>query len=125
METTNFELTKEWDKEMGIGAHKWYGKNDQTDENLMHDTGKGEAIVIRHFEFSLDPTLKVPPTKEQILTPEYVKHLSTLLWADSLRLVMEPRVEITKDKILIFAPCQARTGASFTEEPKLLQEWIR
>ena len=124
MDKTTFEFVKEKDEEIGIGAHKWYGREDQTDTNLMHDTGKGEPIVIRNFEFKLDPSLTTPPTKEQILTPEYVKHLSTLLWADSLRLVMEPRVQITKDKILIFAPCQARTGSSYSEAPRMLQEML-
>lgn len=121
----NYEFIKEKDESLGIGAHKWYGSEDETDKSLMHDTGKGEPIVIRHFEFKLNPTLERQPTKEEILTPEYIKHLSTLLWADSLRMVMEPRVVIDKETIKIFAPCQARTGASFNEEPKLLQEWMK
>lgn len=125
MDKTNFELMKDVDNVVGVKEHKWYGREDETATNLMHDTGKGEAIVIRHFEFKLNPSLERLPTKEEILTPEYIKHLSTLLWADSLRLVREPQVVIDKESIKIFAPCQARTGAVFTEEPKLLQEWIR
>lgn len=125
METTNFELMKELDDVVGVKEHKWYGHEDSTDESLMHDTGKGEAIVIRHFEFKLDPTLKQPPTKEQILTPEYIKHLQTLLWADSLRMVMNPTVRIDKDIMRIAVPCQPRTGATLSEEPKMLQEWMQ
>lgn len=125
MDTTQFELTKDKDEEVGVKEHQWFGKEDRTKEELMHDTGTGEAVTIRLFEFKLNPALKDKPTKEQILTPEYIKHLQALLWGDSLRLVMEPRVEITEDKILIFAPCQARAGANFIEEPKLLQEWIK
>ena len=121
---TNFEFTKEKDEELGIGVHKWYGREDQTEENLLHDESKGEPIVIRNFEFALNPDLKHKPTKEQILTPEYIKHLQTLLWADSLRLVLEPRVQITKDKILVSVPCQARTGATIMEQPKYLQELL-
>ena len=124
MDKTNFEFVKERDEELGIGAHKWYGKEDQTDTSLMHDKGTGENIVIRNFEFKLNPEIKVPPTKEQILTPEYIKHLQTLLWADSLRLVLEPRVVIDKEYIRIFAPCQARTGATITESAKFLQELL-
>jgi hypothetical protein len=121
----NFELVKEKDEEINLGAHKWYGSEDQTAESEMHDKGKGEPIVLRLFEFKLNPTLERPPTKEEILTPEYIKHLSTLLWADSLRLVTTPEVRIDKDAIRIFAACQARTGATLTEEPKMLQEWIK
>lgn len=121
---SDFEFIKEVDDLVGVKEHKWYGKEDQTDPSLMHDTGKGEPVVIRLFEFKFPPTLKELPTKEQILTVEYIKHLQTLLWADSLRLVMEPRVVIDKEGCKIFAPCQARAGASFIEEPKLLQEWV-
>lgn len=120
----DIELVGQPDPEIGIGEHKWYAHEDATEAKLMHDQGKGEPIVIRNFEFALNPELKEQPTKEQILTPEYIKHLQTLLWADSLRLVQEPSVQITKDKIYIAAACQARTGASFTEEPKYLQEWL-
>lgn len=121
MNNSNFEFTKERDDEMGIGAHKWYGSEDRTDTHLLHDENKGDAIVIRNFEFTLKPGIE-KPTREQILTPEYIKHLQTLLWADSLKLVLEPRVQITKEKILVSVPCQARTGATIMEEPKYLQE---
>lgn len=120
----DFELIKDLDEKVGVKEHKWYGSENQTEENLMHDPGQGEGIVIRHWEYQRDPS-KEKPTKDQILTPEYIKQLQMLLWADSLKLVMEPRVEVTEDKILIFAPCQARAGATFSEEPKYLQEWIK
>ena len=122
MEETNFELVKEKDVEMCVGEHKWYGKEDRTEEKSIHDKGKGEPVLIRLFEYRLPPTLEVLPTKEQILTPEYIKDLKVNLWADALRLVMEPRVFIDKESIKIFAPCQATTGNNFLEEPKLLQE---
>lgn len=125
MDKTNFELVEE----NAIGAPvkdiKWYGREDKTEEKLMHDKGSGEPVLIRLFEYKFPPTLEAIPTKEQILTTEYIKHLQTLLWADSLRLIMEPRVVIDKEGCKIFAPCQARAGATFMEEPKLLQEWIR
>lgn len=124
MDTPNFELVKEQDSDLGIDAHKWYGKSDQTEEKMMHDIGKGEPVLIRLFEFKFPPTLVELPTKEEILTPEYINQLKIQLWSDSLRLVMEPRVFISKEGCKVFAPCQAATGANFLEEPKLLQEWI-
>lgn len=120
----DFEFALSEDKELGIGQHKWYGKEDQTDEKLMHDIGKGEQVVIRLFEFELKPGLEKNPTEDEILTPEYMKHLQTLLWGDALRLVMKPRVNIKDGKLRIFAPCQATTGNSFLEESKLLQEYL-
>lgn len=121
----NFELTREKDEELGIGEHKWYGREDRTEDSLMHDKGKGESVVIRLFEFKFRPDLETLPTKEQILTPEYIKQLNTLLWADGLRIVLEPRLEIKKEGCKIFVPCQPTIGNSFLEEPKLLQEWIK
>jgi hypothetical protein len=104
---------------------KWYGKEGQTDEKLIHDKGVGQPILIRLFEFKFPPSLETLPSREQLLTPEYVKHLHGQLWGDGLRMVMEPRVHIEKEGCKIFVPCQASTGNSFLEEPKLLQEWIR
>lgn len=104
--------------------HKWYGKEDRTPESSIHDKGKGEPIVLRHFEYKLRPDLETPPTRDQLLTPEYVYAIKNQLWGDGLRVVLPPRVHIGKDKCDIFFPCQATTGNSFIEEPKLLQEWI-
>lgn len=115
---------KEADAEFGIKEHKWYGSQDETGDQSIHDRGVGEPIVIRHWEFAREPGSPTP-TKEQILTPDYLKHLNIELWADSLRLAMEPRVSIDDKYIRVFAPCVARTGQSFLEEPKLLQEWIK
>ncbi len=103
---------------------KWYGKEDRTEDKSIHDVGKGEAIVIRMFEYKFPPTLEVLPTRDELITPQYLKDLKTKLWADALRMVLEPRVEITKEGCKIFVPCQATSGNSFIEEPKLLQEWI-
>lgn len=125
METKQFEVLEENAIDSPVKDIKWYGKEDSTDEKIMHDQGTGKPIVIRLFEFKFPPTLETLPTKEQILTPEYIKQVQTLLWADSLRLVMEPRVVIDKEGCKIFAPCEARTGANFIDEPKTIQEWIK
>lgn len=122
--TKDFEFAVEKDEELKIGEHKWYGKQDRTDDSSIHDTGKGEPIVIRLFEYKFPPTLETLPTEEQILTPEYLKELNVQLWADALRVVMKPRVAITKEGCKVFVPCQATSGNSFLEEPKMLQEWI-
>lgn len=118
----NFEVDLE-DKELKA-SHRWFGKEDQTEDKSIHDKGKGEPIVIRQFEFKFRPDLEKLPTKEELLTPDYMKNIKTQLWADGLRLVLEPRVAITKEGCNIFVPCQATTGNSFIEEPKYLQEWL-
>ena len=119
MDKTNFTELEDTDK------YKWYAKEDQTNESTMHDSGTGTPVTIRLFEFKLQPNLETLPTKEQILTPEYLKHLKVQLWGDSLRLVMEPRVVIDTESIKIFAPCEPSAGSNFLEEPKTIQEWTR
>jgi hypothetical protein len=122
---TNFELVKEKDEDVGVDAHKWYGKEDRTDEKLMHDQGKGEPVLIRLFEFKFPPTLETLPSQEQILTPEYLKQIKVNLWADGLRLISDDlvRTDINKEGCKIFVPCQATTGNNFLEQPKTIQEW--
>lgn len=120
--TKNFEVGLH-DEDLKA-EHKWYGKEDQTEDSSIHDKGKGEPIVIRRFEFKFRPDLQKEPTKEELLTPDYMKSIKAQLWSDGLRMVLEPRVSITKEGCNIFVPCQATTGNSFIEEPKYLQEWI-
>lgn len=120
--SNNFEFALE-DKELQA-EHKWYGKEDQTEDKSIHDVGKGDNVVIRRFEFKFRPDLKELPTKEQLLTPDYIKAVNAQLWGDGLRIVMEPRVVIEKTGCNIFVPCVATTGNSFLEEAKLLQEYL-
>lgn len=117
-------IIKEKDEELGIGPHDWYVKEDRTEDKLMHDIGKGDAVIIRLFEWSFPPTLEFLPTKEQIITDGYLKQIDIQLWSDGLRRVMEPRVTIDKSGCKVFVPCVARTGQNIIDSPKLLQEWI-
>lgn len=123
--TKEFEFALKDDKELKLGEHKWFGKEDQTEEKSIHDKGKGEPVVIRLFEFKFRLDLDKLPTKEELLTPDYMKFLNNTLWGDGLRIALEPRVQIAKEGCKIFVPCVARTGQSYLEEPKMLQEWLR
>lgn len=124
MNTETFEAVEQDAIDAPVKDIKWYGKEDRTEDSSIHDKGAGEPIVIRLFEFKFPPTLERLPTEEELLTPEYMKHLNATLWGDALRIVMKPRTNITKEGCKIFVPCQAATGHSFLEAPKLLQEWI-
>lgn len=103
---------------------KWYGKEDRTEDASIHDKGEGEPVVIRLFEFKFRPDLKATPTKEELITPEYLKQIDISLWSDGLRRVMEPRVEISEMGCKVFVPAVAATGQSYLDTPKLLQEYI-
>lgn len=122
-DTIDFTAVEEGAKDSPVDNIKWYGKEGETEQAMMHDTGKGEPVVIRLFEFKFPPTIETLPTKEELLTTDYLRHLQTQLWADDLILIMQPRVAIDKEGCKIFAPCKARAGATFLDNPKLLQEW--
>lgn len=119
-----FELVEENAVDSPVESIKWYGKEDQTSDTELHDNAKGDVIDIRLFEWKFPPTLEKEPTEDELLTPGYLHQLQAQLWADGLRLVMRPRVHISKEGCKIFAPCQATTGNSFLDNPKTLQEWI-
>jgi hypothetical protein len=119
----DFEAIEKNAPETG-GDISWYGKEDATEEHSIHDEGKGEPVVVRLFEFKFRPDLEKLPTKSELLTPSYIKSVDGELWGDGLRRVAEPRIQISKEGCKIFVPCQAATGHSHLEEPKLLQEWL-
>jgi hypothetical protein len=119
-----FEFVEENATDSPVENIKWYARETQTDQKLMHDVGKGDTATIRLFEFKFPPTLEKLPTKEEILTPQYLRELNIQLWGDDLRLIREPEVSITKEGCKVYAACQPRSGSNFIEEPKLLQEWM-
>lgn len=120
----NFEAIEHDAVDSPVSDIKWYGREDQTEYSSIHDRGKGEPVVIRRFEYKFPPTIEKLPTEEEILTPDYIRYLHHSLWGDGLRMVLDPRVDIKKEGCQIFVPCQAATGQSHLETPKLLQEWI-
>jgi hypothetical protein len=122
--STNFEFALDKDEKLNIGEHKWYGKDDRTEDESIHDKGKGEPVVVRLFEYNFPPTLEKLPTDEELLTPDYLREIDTQLWSDGLRRVQEPRTHVTKEGCKVFVPCVATTGNSHLEAPKLLQEYI-
>lgn len=117
------ELPKEFEAielDAPEGDIKWYGKEQQTDNIDLNPTNTGEKVIIRLEEFKLNPTLKKEPTKEQLLTPEYLRVVDARLWGDGLRRVMEPRVHVGNGLARIFIPCVAAAGQTILEEPQML-----
>ena len=103
----------------------WNASQVRTPETRIEDSGTGRPIVMRHFDFKFNPALQGRPTKEEILTEEYRKHLNNLLWADELELIQEPRVVFSKEGFRIFAVCQAKKGSIipyYANKPLPLQE---
>lgn len=109
--------------EAGVG--EWDAKQLEvhSDIDLAVDTGWGKAVILRQFDYAFPPGIQQIPTKEQILTPGYLKFLETQLYfVDELELVMPPKVVIGQKGFKIFATCQARKGSLVHQKPTTLKE---
>lgn len=94
----------------------------EAETKLEADEGYGREVVIREFRFALRPG-GAAPTKAELLTPEYLRHLNDILWADSLELFRPPKVVINKTDFRIYAPCVAKKGALVLQKPATLSEY--
>ena len=121
----SFEFLEEDAVDAPVKNIKWEGKEVGTPDSILQNDGSGQPIILRTYKFAFNPELKGRPTKEQILTPEYKQYLNKLLWADELRMVLEPKVAINEKEFVVYATCQPRTGATILEKPKLIQEYAR
>lgn len=90
---------------------KWEAEQGLVTSDPLRDEGEGKAIIVRSFEFRFPPGMKGLPTKEQILTNEYIKYLEVRLWADEIEMIAEPRVTINNTGFFVFATCQVKKGS--------------
>lgn len=95
---------------MEIDKYDYYASSMEAEGQKIEDPGTGRPIIVRRFQFMYGPQHKGVPTKEQVLTPEYIKYLENFLWADNLEMVMHPRVVYEKGGFSVFATCQAKKG---------------
>lgn len=102
-----------------------YGANLETPTARLVDSGDGKSVLIRLFEFKMNPELKGDIDK-QLLFNSHAKQIQTILWADGLKPFDEvsPRVIIdtVKGEYKIFISCVARSSTAFIEIPKLLSQ---
>lgn len=90
----------------------WEGSEVEVMADEVADEGSGGAVIVRCFDFKFPPGNTVIPTKDQILTPQYLKTLQTLLYFDhDMEFAAEPRVVIQETGFKVFVTCQPRKGA--------------
>lgn len=105
----------------------------QSDTKLEADKGTGEAVIIRTFEFALNPEVfrqheqrtGSQPTPQQIFI-EHQKGVESFLWQDGLSPAydIEPRVIFAKgtNKYLIMVGARPQKGQMIVDTPKTLSE---
>ncbi len=105
----------------------------KSDTHLEKDTGYGEEIMLRTFEFGVNPQAFKEykaksgglPTAQEIFD-SHGKGILALLWQDGLAPAEEiaPRIVFSKNKktYLIMVGARAMTGQVFLDKPKTLTE---
>ena len=107
-----------------------YASDLKTDNVPLVDPGGGGVVVIRVFNFKMNPERKHFPGK-QALFNSHAKQIEHTLWGDGLRPLESnsPRVIIDSKKgfYQIMVPCIAAKGVFFSERdrnPELLHKQL-
>ncbi len=103
-----------------------YGATLESDKAQVIDTGVGKQVLIRTFDFKMNPTMKYQEVDKQGIFNAHAKQIATLLWADGLKPLesYSPRVIINpaKETYQIFVTCEAKLGTVFADKTRNLSE---
>lgn len=110
---------------------EWEGEELMTESNtkLEQDTGTGQAIVLRFFDFGADPEVfkQHKPTAQELFNT-HMRGLESLLWRDGLRPFqeVEPRLMFSKNKshYRFILACIPVSGRLSVETPRTLTQLL-
>lgn len=110
---------------------EWEGEEIQTESTtkLEQDTGTGQAIVLRFFDFASNPdTFKQHTPTAQELFNGHMRGIESILWRDGLKPFdgLEPRFMFSKNKMhyRFIIACISRLGSVLTDTPRTLTQLI-
>lgn len=112
------------------GEHNWFGQELEVNSDPLIDSGTGENILLRVFDFGANPAnlKRDKPTKQQLFD-SHVKQILTMLWSDGLEPAKDinPLIQISKkkEKYRILMWCRAKAGVTWSDKPRTLQELIK
>ncbi len=116
-------------------SEDWVGSQLETETTPLIDEGSGQTVIIRIFEFKINPELKEFPKDLQALFNAHAKQIEVSLWGEGLVPVTEigPRVVIGKKKgkgtYRIFVTCQRKSALGYSlkveGKTKKLQDILR
>lgn len=101
----------------------------QSQTKLESDEGYGKAVVLRMFEFKMNPLTfsTVRPSHQDLFNAHY-KGIETTLWKDGLKVLpdINPRILINQEEqtYRIFVGATPAKGQLLKEEPKTLSEIV-
>lgn len=111
--------------------NEWQGQTVevQSDTHLEDDHGTGEHVIIRTFEFLVNPEVfgRHTPTLQDLFN-DHKKGIAALLWQDGLTPIAEidPRVVFSKDnrKYSIIVTARPSVGQAVVDKSFTLSELI-
>jgi hypothetical protein len=98
-----------------------------SDVTLEQDTGEGNAVIVRSFDFKANPEafIKQPPSTQELFNA-HLGQIEVFLLKDGLKLFqgVNPRVMISKNKKFyrIIVGAEPRTGWSLDQTPQTLSQ---
>lgn len=97
----------------------------QSDTKLESDTGHGQAIVIRQFEFGINPVAfkEAPPTRQELFN-SHLKGIEMMLWRDGMKIFpdVEPKIKFDATKYTIILAALPMKGHILREVPQTLAQ---
>lgn len=114
---------------ISIGDTKYEYAADLHAENApLVDPATGKTVLIRAFNFQINPELKDFDIDKQELFNHHARQIQTLLWADGLQPMSDipPRVIINIEKSVynIFVACESRLSTVFADKPRALTQQL-
>lgn len=106
---------------------KWESNQIETDEHPLVDSGTGNKIILRCFEYRANPeAFKLHRPSKQELFSAHARSIEMFLWKDGLLPLphIKPKIIISKNrqKYRIFVGAQAKNNEVIADRPKTLQE---
>lgn len=101
----------------------------QSQTKLESDEGYGNAVVIRMFEFGVNPESfkRHQPTKQELFN-SHSKGIEAFLWRDGLQVIseVEPRIVFNKKQTTykIFIGARPKRGEMLTQAPHTLSQLL-
>lgn len=101
----------------------------QSKTKLQDDPNEGNAVIIRRFEFGINPVAwqQNPPSKQDLFN-YHLKGIEMMLWRDGMKIYdeVQPRLVIdpNKMKYFIFVSAKPQKGHILREVPKPLVEQL-
>lgn len=110
-------------------ANDWYGSSIETsasDNTPMVDSGTGRTLILRVFEFAINPKEKERPNKQDLFNSHWPQ-LRIMLWGDGLVANQDvpPKVIVGRRRYRIFILCEPKFRTMVNDKTKTLQELFK